>query len=134
RRRHRPTRHQRTRKETGGPRLMEDHREIAFEDAVAHSLLTSGGYEKGDPSLYNRARALHPAITLDFVQQTQSTAWKVLADYYGDRAADAFLDELTKALESRGTLDVLRHGVDFFGQTFRLAYFAPVSGLNPETA
>ena len=29
---------------------------------------------------------------------------------------------------------MLRHGLDFFGQTFHLAYFAPASGLNPETA
>src|SRR5579872_7109331 len=113
---------------------MIDYREIAFESAVEYSLVTSGGYEKGDPNLYDRARALHPAVTLGFVQQTQPKAWEALATYYGSRADEAFLYELTKALESRGTLDVLRHGLDFFGQTFRLAYFAPVSGLNPETA
>jgi hypothetical protein len=36
---------------------MADHREIAFEAAVEHSLTTSGGYEKGDPALYDRTRA-----------------------------------------------------------------------------
>lgn len=113
---------------------MTDHREIAFEAAVEHSLITSGGYEKGDPTLYDGARALHPEILLDFVQSTQTKAWQVIADYYGTRANEAFLDELTKSLDSSGTLEVLRHGLDFFGQTFALAYFAPASGLNPDTA
>ena len=89
---------------------MVDHREIAFEDAIEHSLTTSGGYEKGDPALYDRTRALHPHIVLEFVQTTQPKPWKVLADYYGASAGDAFLGELVLALESRGTLDVIRHG------------------------
>jgi type I restriction enzyme R subunit len=79
-------------------------------------------------------RALHPNLVLEFVQHTQPVQWKVITDYYGPRAATAFLDELTKALDSQGTLNVLRHGLDFFGQTFRLAYFAPATALNPETA
>jgi hypothetical protein len=41
---------------------MADHREIAFESAVEHSLTTFGGYEKGDPALYDRASALHPKL------------------------------------------------------------------------
>ena len=113
---------------------MADHREIAFEAAVEHSLITSGGYEHADPALYDRARALHPHVVLDFVRATQPKSWHVIADYYGADANETFLTELTLALESRGTLDVLRHGLDFFGQTFHLAYFAPASGLNPETA
>jgi type I restriction enzyme R subunit len=79
-------------------------------------------------------RALHPNLVLEFVQHTQPVQWKVITDYYGPRVAPAFLDELTKALDSQGTLNVLRHGLDFFGQTFRLAYFAPATALNPETA
>ncbi len=113
---------------------MVDHREIAFESAVEHSLVTSGGYEKGAASLYDRTRALHPTLVLDFVQTTQPKLWHTIAAYYGANAGEAFLNELTLALDSRGTLDVLRHGLDFFGQTFHFAYFAPASGLNPETA
>ena len=113
---------------------MIDHREIAFESAVEHSLVGAGGYEKGDAALYDRTRAIHPHLVLDFVQNTQAAKWHAIAAYYGKSAADALLAELTLALDARGTLDVLRHGLDFFGQTFHLAYFAPASGLNPETA
>jgi type I restriction enzyme R subunit len=113
---------------------MVDHREIAFESAIIHSLTTSGGYEQGDPKLYDRTRALHPQLVLSFVQSTQPRQWQAIADYYGANAPEAFLSELAITLDSRGTLDVLRHGLDFFGQTFALAYFAPASGLNPDTA
>jgi len=34
---------------------MIDHREIAFEAAVEHSWITSGGYENGDAALYDHA-------------------------------------------------------------------------------
>src|ERR1700722_4678391 len=112
---------------------MVDHREIAFESAVEHSLTTSGGYEEGDAALYDRTRSHHPHLIVDFVQTTPPKSWQAIATYYGANAAEAFLNELTLALDSRGTLDVLRHGLDFFGQTFHLAYFAPASGLNPET-
>ena len=113
---------------------MADHREIAFEDAIVHSLVTAGGYTQAANTLYDRARAVLPSITLDFVRTTQPKPWAVIAAYYGAGADNAFIEELTKALDSRGALDVLRHGLDFFGQTFNLAYFAPASGLNPETA
>jgi type I restriction enzyme R subunit len=113
---------------------MIDHKEKAFEDSIEASLVEHGGYERGDRDAFDRERAMFPREALSFVQSTQKRAWKVLGDYYGTRAETAFLDELTKALDARGTLDVLRHGVDFFGQTFRVAYFAPASGLNPESA
>lgn len=113
---------------------MVDHREIAVEAAVEHSLITSGGYEKADPALYDRTRALYPHLVLEFVEATQPTKWQAITAYYGTNAAEAFLAELTFALDARGTLDLLRHGLDFFGHTFHLAYFAPASGLNPETA
>ena len=39
---------------------------------------------------------------------------------------------VVKALESRGTLDVLRHGFKFYGKKISMAYFKPAFGLNPE--
>ena len=82
---------------------MVDHREIAFESAVEHSLTTSGGYEKGDPALYDRTRALHARLVLDFVQTTQPKSWQAIAAYYSGNAAEAFLLHLTKrGLEGDG--------------------------------
>jgi len=35
--------------------------------------------------------------------------------------------------KSEGCLSVLRHGFKCFGKCFRVAYFAPASGMNPNT-
>lgn len=43
-----------------------------------------------------------------------------------------FLDALCKALDQRGTLDVLRQKLKFYGETITLAVFKPVHSLNPE--
>jgi type I restriction enzyme R subunit len=110
-----------------------DHREKSFEAAVEQALVTTGGYQSGDPAGFNCARAIHAEHVLAFVKATQEKEWGILADYYGSRAEAAFINELVKGLDAKGTLDVLRHGIDFFGQTFKFAYFAPASGLNPES-
>ena len=58
-----------------------------------------------------------------------------LYDLQGAKAAETLLGDLCRALDSEheGCLKVLRHGFKSFGKTFRAAYFAPASGLNPET-
>jgi len=45
------------------------------------------------------------------------------------------MDDPCRALDSdhQGCLSVLRHGFKCFGKLFRTAYFAPASGMNPET-
>jgi len=40
---------------------------------------------------------------------------------------------LNQELDTRGMLDCLRHGITDYGKKFSLAYFKPVSKLNPET-
>ncbi len=37
--------------------MTTNHREIAFEKAIEDSLLSKGGYEKGDPAVFNRERS-----------------------------------------------------------------------------
>jgi type I restriction enzyme R subunit len=43
-----------------------------------------------------------------------------------------FGDRLAKQLDERGTVDVLRHGVNDHGIEVRLAFFKPAHGLTPE--
>ena len=47
-------------------------------------------------------------------------------------AETVFLEEVTRAMDARGSLDVLRHGVDFFGKNFSLAFFRPAHRMNPD--
>jgi type I restriction enzyme R subunit len=109
------------------------HTEGTFESAIEGHLLTHG-YEKGDNETYDPQRALDPAVVLGFIKETQPKEWEYLENLQKDRAEETLIDDLCRALDSEheGCLKVLRHGFKSFGKTFRIAYFAPASGLNPD--
>jgi len=111
------------------------HTEMAFESAIENHLLTKAGYCKGDKETFDPARGLDPTVLLEFVQHTQPKEWAYLKNLKKDKAEATLLDDLCRALNSdhEGCLMVLRHGFKCFGKLFRAAYFAPASGLNPET-
>ncbi|MDX9976018.1 MAG: type I restriction endonuclease, partial [FCB group bacterium] len=111
------------------------HTEHAFETAIEHHLTTAGGYEKGDRETFDPARALFPAEVIAFIQAAQPKEWEYLSSLQKDKAQDTLLDDLCRALNSdhEGCLSVLRHGFKCFGKLFRMAYFAPASGMNPDT-
>lgn len=114
--------------------MTKVYTEEAFEDAIEHSLLENG-YLRGDPMEYDKATALFPGEVLGFIRRTQPDDWAYLEQYLGAKAEEQLLGDLVKALNSdrMGSLHVLRHGFKSYGRLFRLAFFAPASGLNPET-
>jgi len=109
--------------------------EKAFETAIEHHLTTAGGYVAGDREAFDRDRGLFPADVVSFVQRTQPDEWAYLVNLQKDRAGETLLDDLCRALDSEheGCLSVLRHGFKCFGKRFRVACFAPASGMNPQT-
>ena len=111
------------------------HTEYAFETAIEDYLVTKGGYVKGDPEQFDRERGLFPRDALAFIRNTQPKEWAYLEKLQKDKAAETLLDDLCRALDSphEGCLSVLRHGFKCFGKLFHMAYFAPASGLNPDT-
>ncbi len=108
------------------------HKEVAFEQAIEDALLARG-YHKGDPATFDRVRCLDPGVLLAFVKETQPKIWDVIQGLYTAKAEPMLLDDLGKAIDGRGLLDVLRHGFKCTGKLVRVAYFQPASGLNPET-
>ena len=113
---------------------MPGHNEHAFETAIEAGLLAAGGYEKRSPADYDEALALFPADVTGFIRDSQPVRWQQLQTLLGARLEATLLDALTKELETKGTLHVLRHGFKCYGKTLRLAYFRPNSGMNPEAA
>ncbi|NTU49709.1 MAG: DEAD/DEAH box helicase family protein [Desulfobulbaceae bacterium] len=107
--------------------------ERAFEEAIEQSLIDHGGYEKGDPVKFDRALAIDRDVLFRFIKVTQKDIWDALAGIHGADVEKKFLYRLNQELEVRGMLDCLRHGVTDYGKKLSLAYFKPVSGLNPTT-
>ncbi|NNM80875.1 MAG: type I restriction endonuclease subunit R [Gallionella sp.] len=133
---------------------MSLHKEIEFENDICAHLATHGWlYQpalagaEGDFADYDRARAMFPADIVAWVQTTQPKAWDALSKSHGaclpsggsngDRQAATeavLLDRIRKQLDDRGTLDVLRHGIELLGlrQPLQLAQFKPALAMNPE--
>ena len=111
------------------------HTEHAFETALEHSLTTTGGYRTGSRDAFDLDRGVFAQDVLAFIKQSQPKEWEYLESIQKDDAGTMLLDALCQALDSdhEGCLAVLRHGFKCFGKLFRVAYFAPASGMNPET-
>jgi len=109
------------------------HKEIEFEnDICAHLAAHDWLYAENDHTGYDRARALYPADVLAWVQITQPQAWETLTKNNGAAAEAVLLERIRKQLDDRGTLDVLRHGVELLGlrQPVSLAQFKPALAMN----
>ncbi len=121
--------------------------EQAFEAAICHSLTSSSGYlttkvgnaaDRDDD--FSSGLALDTAELFAFIGLTQGEEWEKVRKSHSspDEAQRAFAQRLSKELDSRGTVDVLRHGIVYAGYAghekaeFRLAYFRPASGLNAD--
>jgi type I restriction enzyme R subunit len=118
---------------------MALHNEIAFETDIcthlaAHGWLYAPPGTEGDARGYDTPRALYPADVLAWVQATQPQAWEALAKNHGAAAPALLLDRLRRALDERGTLEVLRVGMDLLGlkSPLKLAQFKPALAMNPE--
>ena len=108
-----------------------DTSEKDFETAV-FTYLTSNGYVCRDVSGYDRALCLDPEALFQFLFATQAKAWEKLKLQHGEQVKERFLKRLVGQIEKRGTLDVLRKGIDDLGCHFELAYFQPETTLNEE--
>jgi type I restriction enzyme R subunit len=109
----------------------------ANEGSIADSTpnytnFTPGGYRKCKPEHYDRHLCLDPNTVLDFIYATQPEEWEKLKNQYKKEVKDRFFRRLFTEITRRGTLDVLRKGIKDSGCKFQLAYFKPVSHLNPE--
>jgi len=109
-----------------------NYKEIVFEAAIEHALLTEGGYVKGNNANFRRDIALDSCTLISFIKATQPQEWEKLLSVHGTGVDEKFLARLCKEIEAHGMLHVLRHGITDHSIKFRLAYFAPASGLNPE--
>ena len=114
---------------------MSLHQEIAFENGISDHLHRHQWlYEAGSADRYDRARALFPEDLVAWVKESQPEAWRALESSKGAAVATELADRLRAALDSQGTLQVLRNGFDVLGlkQTLAACQFKPALGMNAE--
>ncbi len=107
--------------------------ESAFEGNIERSLL-GDGWQRLDPTAYDRSKGVFGDEVIGFVQASQPKAWRQLVSRHGGEATarQKFLDTVVAALDHRGTISVLRTPVKDSGVAVRLCSFKPASALNHE--
>ena len=111
---------------------MATHKEIGFEEVICDHLAAHGWlYAAGDATAYDRERALFPADLIAWAMETQAKPW---AEAVAKLGQGPLLDRIRKSLDERGTLEVLRKGVEIVGlkSPLMLAQFRPAMGMNPD--
>lgn len=118
---------------------MALHNEIQFETDICDHLAASGWlYAEpgavGDASGYDTPRALYPDDIIAWLQASQPRAWESLTNSHGAAAKGMLLDRLRKQLDERGTLEVLRVGIEMVGlrAPLKFAQFKPALGMNAD--
>lgn len=114
---------------------MSLHKEIYLESEICNHLAAHGWlYAEGDAAGYDRARALFPADLVAWIQATNPEAWATLTKNHGPATETTILDRIRKQIDDRGTLDVIRHGVELLGlrRKLDLAQFKPALAMNPD--
>lgn len=108
------------------------HTETTFEEDIVSILTSTGEYKEGLPIDFERDNALMQNHLFNFIQKSQPKEWEKFVTIHQDQAENKFLYRLNKEIESRGLLEVVRHGFTTHGVKFKMAFFKPESGLNPE--
>jgi type I restriction enzyme R subunit len=114
---------------------MSLHKEIRLEVEIAEHLGAHGWvYEQGVSAQYDRTQAFFPEDVIAWVQRSQPEAWQALAKGHGLSAGTRLLERLRDQLDTRGTLDLLRNGLEMHPVRGKiaLAQFRPASGINAE--
>ena len=104
--------------------------EKLFEKHIEESLL-EGGYQKGNPDVYNKSLCVVPKSLMNFIKETQPNEYKDLLFQYGSDTDLNICRIISDQINDRGVIDVFRNGVNDRGVHIELVYFQPKSGLNP---
>jgi type I restriction enzyme, R subunit len=110
---------------------MSQTSEAAFETNLVSTLL-GNGWTPQETTGWDVDAALFPGAITDFLEASQPGLWAQMRTLHGAALEGLIVAALVKELASKGSLTVLRHGFKFYGKLFRLAYFRPAHGLNPE--
>jgi type I restriction enzyme, R subunit len=107
--------------------------EEQFETDIVESLVEQGGYIQGETKHFNTTIGLDTTELFAFIVTSQPKDWATLVKHRGgdpEVARTKFLARLVSELDIRGTIDVLRRGVEDQGVKVSLAFSKPASGLN----
>ncbi|MEH2959940.1 DEAD/DEAH box helicase family protein [Candidatus Merdisoma sp. JLR.KK006] len=100
-----------------------DTKEKRFESDIENSMLTQGGFTKGDLKTYDREKAIDLPKLIAFVEKTQPKQWERYKRNYGTDAEKKFYKRFQESIDTFGLLYVLRHGFEDRGAKIEIVAF-----------
>ena len=102
-----------------------------LEELIEDSLIQNG-YIQGVPQEFDRTYAIDKGMFLQFLEKTQQEKLEIFKKSNGSSWEKTLFDRINAEIESRGMIDVLRHGIEHYSlnTTLDIAYFKPNSNLN----
>ena len=110
-----------------------DVKERRFEQDIEEYLITEGGYEKGNPSSFNRSVALDTGTFVSFIKNSQPKKWGRYVRIYGVDSEKQIVERFCREVKMVGLLRVLRKGFTDRGITFQVVFWKPETSLNATT-
>ncbi|MGC1547398.1 MAG: DEAD/DEAH box helicase family protein [Rhodanobacter sp.] len=113
---------------------MNLHQEHHFEREICEHLAANGWfYAEGDAANYDRTHALYMPDLLAWIEATQPDSWQRLSKTHGPATGERIAERVRNNLNERGTLGVLRRGVEMLGlkEPLSLVQFRPALAINP---
>ena len=113
--------------------------EKRFEETIERDLInlfddgfkyTSSTHQKTD-KWYNKDLCLIGEDFIHFVRESQQEVYERLTNKYGENTNQTLINRLSKEIENKGLIHVLRKGFnDVHGGNIKTVYFQPSSSLN----
>jgi len=107
-------------------------KERTFQALIKDYLINDNGYMESFNSGYDQNLAIDTDCLFSFLETTQEKQTTKLKEIYKSNYKDRVLDNLDRELRTRGSIDVLKHGIKDYGVKLDLAYFKPPTDLNQE--
>lgn len=106
--------------------------EQSFQSLIKEYLINDNGYVESFNSGYDVHYAIDTDMLFSFLEQTQEKATNRLKEIYKTNYRSKVLANLDRELSTRGSIDVIKHGIKDYGVKLDLAYFKPPTNLNPD--
>ncbi|XME04058.1 type I restriction endonuclease subunit R [Lachnospiraceae bacterium C1.1] len=107
-----------------------DVKEKRFEQDIEEYLITKGGYEKGDPTVFNRTSGLDETTFVEFIKNSQPKQWDRYVKIYDSSAEKQIIERFSREVKQTNLLSVFRHGFTDRGIKFRAVFWKPETTLN----
>ena len=106
--------------------------ERSFQSLIKEYLIDNNNYIESFNNNYNKELAIDVQCLFSFLETTQAKQMNRLKKIYKTNYHSKVLKNLDRELRTRGSIDVLKHGIKDYGVKLELAYFKPPTDLNPD--